>query len=95
MIFSKLVFRVHSIQRMHERSISEDEVRDVLMMRETIESYPDDIPYPSRLMLGWHGSRPIHVVVADDADDQTSIVISVYQPNLTEWESDFKRRKTP
>ena len=94
MIFSKLVFRVHAIQRMLERSISEDEVRHVLTTGETIESYASDIPYPSRLMLGWHRSRPIHVVVADDADDQTSIVITVYEPNLSEWEADFKRRKT-
>ena len=72
----------------------EDEVRHVLMTGEAIEAYASDIPYPSRLMLGWHGSRPIHVVVADDADDQTSIVITVYQPNLSEWEADFKRRKT-
>jgi hypothetical protein len=93
-IFSKLVFRVHAIQRMHERSISEDEVRHVLMTGETIEAYASDIPYPSRLMLGWHGTRPIHVVVADDADDQTSIVITVYEPNLSEWDADFKRRKT-
>jgi hypothetical protein len=64
------------------------------MTGETIEAYASDIPYPSRLMLGWHGSRPIHVVVADDADDQTSIVITVYEPNLSEWDADFKRRKT-
>jgi hypothetical protein len=32
--------------------------------------------------------------VADDADDQTSIVITVYEPNLSEWDADFKRRKT-
>ena len=78
---------------MHQRDISEEEVQYVLRTGETVEEYPDDIPYPSRLMLGWHGSRPIHVVVADNANDQINIVITVYEPDPREWESDFKRRK--
>ena len=58
-----------------------------------MEDYPDDTPYSSRLVLGWSGSRPIHVVVADNVDDQENIVISVYESDPTEWEPDFKRRK--
>jgi hypothetical protein len=58
-----------------------------------VEDYPDDTPYSSRLVLGWSGSRPIHVVVADNVDDQENIVISVYESDPTEWEPDFKRRK--
>src|SRR5260370_23936516 len=34
-----------------------------------IESYPGDFPYPSRLLLGWCGLRPIHVVAAVNAAD--------------------------
>jgi len=79
---------------MYQRNISEPEVRHVIATGETVEDYPDDTPYPSRLLLGWHGQRPLHVVVADNADDQENIVITVYEPDLTEWESDFKRRKT-
>ena len=60
---------------------------------ETIENYPDDFPYPSRLVLGWHGLRPIHVVVADNIHDKENIVITVYEPDPSEWESDLKRRK--
>lgn len=93
MVFSRLVFRVHAIQRMYQRAISEVEVRYVIETGETVEDYPDDTPYPSRLVLGWSDSRPIHVVVADNVDDQENIVITVYEPDLTEWERDFKRRK--
>jgi hypothetical protein len=50
-------------------------------------------PYPSRLVLGWHGPRPIHVVVADNEDDKEKVVITVYEPERSEWEADFKRRK--
>ena len=87
-----LVFRVHAIQRMFQRRISKEEVRQVVARGETIETYPTDKPFPSRLILGWSGSRPIHVVAADDASVQETIIVTVYQPDLEEWESGFKRR---
>jgi hypothetical protein len=51
-VFERVVFRVHAIQRMYQRSISEEEVRIVIKTGETIEDYSDDFPYPSRLVLG-------------------------------------------
>ena len=89
----RLVFRVHAIQRMFQRRVSEEEVKQVVVAGETIETYPDDKPFPSRLMLGWIGSRPVHVVVADNAVAQEAIIITVYQPDAEEWETGFKRRK--
>lgn len=88
----RLVFRVHAIQRMFQRTISEDEVRRVVDAGETIETYPDDKPFPSRLMLGWSGSRPIHVVAADDIAAREIVIITVYQPDLTEWQPGFTKR---
>ncbi len=93
MVFDRLVFRVHAIQRMYQRGVSEEEVRNVVVTGETIEEYPDDSPYPSRLILRWQGARPLHVVVADNANGRENIVITVYEPDLNEWEPDFKRRK--
>jgi YgiT-type zinc finger domain-containing protein len=61
MTTDRLVFRVHAIQRMVLRDISEAEVRVVLTTGEAIEEYLDDTPYPSRLVLGWVGSRPSRV----------------------------------
>jgi hypothetical protein len=72
----RLVFRVHAIQRMFQRTISEDEVRQVVDAGETIETYLDDKPFPSRLMLGWKGARPIHVVIADNSAAHESIIFS-------------------
>ena len=34
---------------------------------EEIAAYPDDTPYPSRPLLGWRGDKPLHVVVAYNA----------------------------
>jgi Domain of unknown function (DUF4258) len=92
-VFEKIVFRVHAIQRMYQRSITAEEVRTVIQTGETIEDYPNDFPYPSRLLLGWCGLRPIHVVVADNAQEKENIVVTVYEPERGEWEPDLKRRK--
>ena len=88
-----LVYRVHALQRMFERGITEEDVRHVLETGEVIERYPDDRPYPSRLVLGWRKDRPLHVVVAEQAEADTLIVITVYEPDPTLWEDDFKRRR--
>jgi hypothetical protein len=91
--FGRLVFRVHAIQRMVLRNISDAEVRAVLTTGEAIEEYPDDTPYPSRLVLGWAGSRPLHVVAADNPEDEATIVITVYEPEPNQWEAGFRRRR--
>ena len=90
----RLVFRVHALRRMFQRQIGVEDVRRVLTTGETIEDYPEDTPYPSRLMLGWCGTRPLHVVAADNTDADETIVITVYEPDAAQWESNFKRRKS-
>jgi hypothetical protein len=89
----RLVFRVHAIQRMFQRQVSERDIRHVLRSGEVIERYPDAVPYPSRLMLGWAGSRALHVVAAENEKDRETIVITVYEPDPEIWEADVKRRK--
>ncbi len=91
---SELIFRVHSIQRMFERGISRDDVRHVIDNGEVIREYPDDTPFPSRLLLGWRENRPLHVVAAYNDDDQI-IIITVYEPDPEIWETDFKKKKEP
>jgi len=90
---AKLVFRVHALQRMFERQVSPDDVRAVIGSGETIEDYPNDKPYPSRLILGWRGTRPLHVVVAHNVSDNEFIVITVYQPDAGLWDHGFRRRR--
>jgi hypothetical protein len=78
---------------MFERRISTDDVKAVIGSGETIEDYPDDRPYPSRLVLGWRGARPLHVIVADNLSENELIVITAYEPDPELWEADFRRRK--
>jgi len=60
MAVERLIFRVHAIQRMFERGIRKEDVRQILLTGAVIEEYPEDAPYPSRLVLGWRGQRPLH-----------------------------------
>ena len=93
MTANRLVFRIHALQRMFRRRISDEDVRHVLVTGKTIEAYPGAKPFPSRLVLGWRGPRPIHVVVADNTAQQETIVITVYEPGATEWEAGFEKRR--
>lgn len=88
----KIIFRAHAIQRMFQRHIDEDDVRCILSRGETIEEYPDDTPYPSRLIMGWIEKRPLHIVVADNTDNGETIVVTVYEPEKDKWSIDFRRR---
>ncbi len=90
---NRILYRVHAIERMVERVIGDDVVRKVLAQGKEIESYPDDFPYPSRLLLGWSGTRPIHVVTADNSADNETIIVTVYEPDPDLWEPGFERRK--
>lgn len=89
----RITFRAHAIQRMFERQFAEDDVVRVLGAGEVIEDYPSDFPYPSRLILGWSGSRPIHVVAAENTAARETIVVTVYEPDDEEWQPDYKRRR--
>ena len=91
--YKKLLFRVHAVQRMFERGISPEDVRAVVATGEIVRDYPDDAPYPSRLILGWRGNRPLHVVAADYHEAQETIIITVYQPDPDQWEEDFRSKK--
>jgi len=87
------IFRTHALRRMFERGITIDDVRHVVTTGKVIKDYPDDIPYPSRLLLGWRGQRPLHVVCADDNATGQAIIITAYEPDPAQWEPDFERKK--
>ncbi|MDD2923516.1 MAG: DUF4258 domain-containing protein [Anaerolineales bacterium] len=85
------IYRVHAAQRMFERKISMKRLRQVFETGETIEDYSDDATSPSRLILGWEGKRPIHLVVSESADKV--VIITAYSPEPELWTKDFKRRR--
>jgi hypothetical protein len=91
----KLVYRVHALRRMFVRRITATDVRTVIEQGETIARYPNDTPYPSRLLLGSVGGRALHVLVADNAHEDETIVVTVYEPDPALWQPGFRRRRRP
>ena len=90
---STLLFRVHAVQRMFERRVSAQKVAQTLYQGETIEDYSSEMPEPSRLILGFQGKRPLHVVVSEDQKTNEITIITVYIPDPGKWDKDFKSRK--
>ncbi len=90
----QIIYQRHAVERMAQRGISEEDVEHIVLTGEAIRVYENDTPYPSELLLGWSNTRPLHVVVATDKENQRKIVITVYVPDPNKWETDFKRRKS-
>jgi hypothetical protein len=76
---------------MVERDIREEDVAEAVAHGKVIEDYPEDKPYPSRLLLGWVNNRPIHVVSA--TSEHEIIIITVYEPDPAQWAPGFEKRK--
>ena len=89
----RITFRVHAVQRMFERHVSAKKVALAIQIGETIEDYSSEMPEPSRLILGFQGKRPFHVVTSEDPATNEVTVITVYIPDSEKRNQDFKSRK--
>jgi hypothetical protein len=78
---------------MFERGISEKRVITALKLGDTIEDYSSEMQEPSRLVLGFQGKRPFHVVISENQEANEITVITVYTPNSDKWTKDFKSRR--
>ena len=87
-------FSGHAVKRMFDRGIQHNEVVEVARCGEVIADYPDDTPYPSRLMLEFVHGRPLHVVVAIEAGSESCYIITAYDPDPDLWEENFRVRKS-
>jgi hypothetical protein len=89
----RVIFRIHAIQRMFERRVSAQHVQKALHSGRMVEDYSDDMPFPSGLILSKRGTRPLHVVVAENTNDNELVVITAYEPDPSQWRADFESRK--
>jgi|SRR5699024_7821649 len=90
----RIKWQRHGLQRMMERNILREEVKQVLSNGELIEEYPDDFPLPSGLFLGFtENNTPLHIVSAVDNEVNWCYIVTVYRPDPEYFESDFKTRK--
>ncbi len=91
----KFFFTEHALKEMLEDELDIDDVKHAAQQGETIETYPNDKPYPSELKLyfsGFWNNQPIHVVCATD-DNNYIRIITTYKPDPAKWVDNFKTRK--
>ncbi len=89
----RIFFRVHALQRMFERNLSVKSVSEAIRSGTVIEDYTPEMPEPSRLILGFQGKRPIHVVVSENLKANEATIITAYLPDSDKWNKQFTRRR--
>ena len=87
----KVLITDHAWDAIDERGISVHELVGVLVNGEIIEEYRNDKPCPSFLIVGFVGSRPIHVLVALCKEDIR--IITAYEPDPMRWINARSRTK--
>jgi hypothetical protein len=83
----------HARVRMFERNVSTDDLIATILSGEIIETYPDDEPCPSVLIMGLIEAIMYHTVIAVCTDHIR--VIAVYIPEENKWIEYRKRRTEP
>ena len=86
-------WRKHVLQKLAERGISQQWVRDILLSGERVRDYTEDKPFPSALFLGYMSGRPLHVVAACDETNRRAFVITAYEPSLEVFEPDYRTKR--
>jgi hypothetical protein len=75
----------HALRRAVERNISERDIRESGSLADIIEEYPEDKYSPSCLLLGFTDlGRPLHLHVSR-ADVDMVKIITLYEPQESEW----------
>lgn len=87
-----VVFTGHATARLFERGLGKDDAVSVIHEGEVIQSYPDDRPYPSYLVLGRVKAGPVHVLIARDGSSRRCYVVTAYVPDPGMWTADFRRK---
>ena len=82
----------HAKNRLIERNINVNNIKNAIQSGEIIEQYENDKPFPSCLLLGkTEQNKYIHVVAS--IDNEFIYIITAYYPDENEWETDLKTRK--
>lgn len=89
----KIFYSNHAVKQMFQRTISMEEVDVVLKTGVTIIEYPEDKPFPSKILFAICDNRPLHIVCSYNQHEETTVIITVYEPSLDIWGNDFKTRK--
>jgi hypothetical protein len=79
-------------EKLRERKIGTEDIEETIRNGVLIEDYPDDPRGPSCLILGHSRGGALHVVCGRLEEEQI-LIITAYQPDPAEWESDWRTRR--
>ena len=83
----------HAVKKMISRSIDRFEVEETIKSGDIIEEYPDDKYSPSCLVYGkTNAGRDLHVQLSLPP---SVVIITVYEPEESEWINCRIRREKP
>jgi len=85
-------YRIHALERLFERNVTCVELAEIIKNGQLVENYPNNIPYPSKLVLGSANNRPLHVVFTFNKENKSAVVVTVYEPDPRKWERNLVRR---
>lgn len=87
-----VIFTNHVLERIRQREFTKSDLLNAIKTGEIIEQYPNDYPFPSCLILGVDENYiPLHIVCG--LGKNKVWVVTVYSPDLEEWEEDLKTRR--
>lgn len=76
----------HADKEAENDKLELQEIHASVLVGEIIETYPEDTPYPSCLVLGWIGpDKPIHTVWAYNAATGYAVLVTVCRPDPRRW----------
>jgi hypothetical protein len=70
-----------------------EDVKFVLQNGIIVNEYPDDKPYPSKLLFAIKNERALHIVCSENKIENSIIVITAYEPSPDIWQNDNRTRK--
>lgn len=88
----KIQWTNHCLNRLNQRDILIKDVEVAIKNGKVIETYSDDFPFPSCLILGKASNNQNLHVVCGIGNDKLYIV-TAYRPDIVQWDKDMKIRR--
>lgn len=83
----------HADEEMRKDNLKLGDVHFSVMNGKILETYPDDLPFPSCLIYGRTFEKdPVHSVWGYDEKTEIAVLITVYRPDPELW-LNFERRR--
>ncbi|MEK7616998.1 MAG: DUF4258 domain-containing protein [Patescibacteria group bacterium] len=87
----KYRYTIHGAKQRISRRLKRKEIEEAIQSGEIIEDYPDHHYGPACLLLGKiEKDKSLHILCSLQ---EVVDIITVYEPDLIEWEKDLKTRR--